>query len=320
MSTPDLSVVVVTHNGRDLALATLRSARASAGPIDVEWFVVDSGSSDDTPEAVERELPDVRVIRGANLGFAHANNMALPSARGRYVLLLNPDVEIGRGTLADLVLALDRRPDVGAAGVVLRGTGGELLPSIRRFPSPTRDLGEALFAPRWPVLRRVQELDLEFDRYFAERSVDWVSGAFLVVRRAAVEDVGPLDERFFLYSEEIDWCWRIRAAGWDIRHLPLIEATHHCGPSTPQRVAEECHSRMLYARKHYGRGRAMAIRAALALKHALRLGLLAAPATLRPALRARVRADAFGLAVLTGAMRPPLSRTARGQLPPGGQR
>jgi GT2 family glycosyltransferase len=313
MTRPDLTVAVVTYNGRELALAALRSALASAGPIAVEWLVVDNGSTDGTPEAIERELPEVRVLRAPNLGFAHGNNVALRHATGRYVLLMNPDVEIERGTLSRLVAALDERPEVGAAGVLQRGTDGALLPSIRRFPSPARDLGEALFAPRWPVLRRMQELDLDFDSYSRERPADWVSGAFLIARHEAVARVGPLDERFFLYSEEIDWCYRIRAAGWDIRHLPVMEITHHCGPTTPGRVAEECHSRILYARKHFGPVRAAGIRAALGLKHALRLGLVAVPALFKPRLRPRARTEAYGLAVVAGVMRPPMSQRARAE-------
>jgi GT2 family glycosyltransferase len=311
MSGSDLTVVVVTYNGRDLALATLRSAIANSGPIEVEWLVVDNGSTDGTPEVIERELPEVRVLRAPNLGFAHGNNVALQSARGRYVLLLNPDVEILRGKLSALVAALDERPGVGAASVLHRGTDGGLLLSIRRFPSPARDLGEALFAPRWPFMRQLQELDMDVESYYSERPADWVSGAFLVARREAIEDVGPMDERFFLYSEEIDWCRRIRDAGWDIRHLPVIEITHHCGPTTPGRVAEECRSRVLYARKHFGRVRAAGIRGALALKHGLRLALLAVPALVNARFRARLRTEAFGLGVVLGLMEPPLSTRAR---------
>jgi N-acetylglucosaminyl-diphospho-decaprenol L-rhamnosyltransferase len=313
MSTPDLSVVVVTHNGRELALATLRSASARIGGIPVEWLVADSGSSDGTPETIERELPHVPVLRCANRGFAHANNVALEAARGRYVLLLNPDVEIERGSLASLVAALDERPEVGAASVLQRGTDGALLPSIRRFPSPARDLGEALFCPRWPVLRHVQELDLEFDRYFEERSADWLSGSFLVARREAIAEVGPLDERFFLYSEEIDWCYRIRRAGWEIRHLPVMEVTHHGGSYSPERAAELCHSRLLFARKHFGRGRASGIRAALTLKHALRL-LLLFPSVMVREGRGRLRMESSALGVALGAMGPPLSTRARAEL------
>jgi N-acetylglucosaminyl-diphospho-decaprenol L-rhamnosyltransferase len=318
---PDLTVVIVTHNGRELALATLRSARANSGDLAVEWIVADSGSSDGTPDAVEREWPDVRVIRCANLGFAHGNNAALVHARGRHVLLMNPDVEIRRGTLAELVAALDERPGVGAASVIQRGTDGVLLPSIRRFPSPGRDLGEALFAARWPALRGVQELDLDFGRYRAERSADWLSGAFLIARREAIEEVGQLDERFFLYSEEIDWCYRLREAGWEIRHLPVMEIIHHCGPSeAPQLVAELSHSRVLFAQKHYGRGRASLIRMALTLKHLLRLILLAVPAAIRPSLRERLHAQVLGLAVTAGGRRPPLSEAARALPTPAGGR
>ena len=302
---------MVTYNGRELALATLRSALESTGSIAVEWFVADNGSTDGTAEAIERELPGVTVIRGDNLGFAHGNNVVLERARGRYVLLLNPDIEIERGTLASLVAELDERPDVGAASVIHRGTAGHVLPSIRRFPSPLRNLAEALFAPKLRALRGLQELDLELDTYFEERAADWVCGAFLIARREAIGDAGPLDERFFLYSEEVDWCLRIRAAGWEIRHLPVMEIVHHEGKPTPARVAEECHSRVLYARKHFDRRAALAIHAALIVKHALRLALVAAPALLRPALRFRARCEAHGLAVLVGAMEPPLSKAAR---------
>jgi N-acetylglucosaminyl-diphospho-decaprenol L-rhamnosyltransferase len=316
VSRPDLSVVVVTYNGRELALETLASAQANAGPISTEWLVADSGSTDGTPEAVERDFPEARVFRCKNLGFAHGNNVALRAARGRYLLLLNPDVEIERGTFADLVAALDERPHVGAASVVQRGAGGELLPSIRRFPSPSRDMGEALFCPRWPILRHVQELDMDFERYFEERPADWLSGAFLVARREAVERVGLMDERFFLYSEEIDWCYRIHRAGWDIRHLPVMEIVHHCGGYAPERVAELCHSRVLFARKHFRPLRAASIRAALALKHTVRLLLLAAPSVVSRATRARLRGEAYGLAVALGGMRPPLSVRARGTVVP----
>jgi GT2 family glycosyltransferase len=311
VTVPDLSVIVVTHNGRDLALATLRSARDHAGPIAVQWLVVDSGSTDGTPDAIERAVPEARVLRCPNLGFAHANNVGLRVARGRYVLLLNPDVEVRRGRLADLVRALDDRPEVGGASVVQRASDGALLPSIRRFPSPLRDLGEALCCPRWPALRHVQELDLDFARYREERSADWVSGAFLAARREAVDQIGPLDERFFLYSEEIDWCRRLRAAGWDVRHLPVMEVVHHCGGSSPERVAELARSRVLFARKHFGPMGAAAIRAAVALGHALRLVALAPRGAADRAARRRLHEEAFGLATVLGVMRPPLSARAR---------
>ncbi|HUC07383.1 MAG TPA: glycosyltransferase, partial [Solirubrobacterales bacterium] len=157
---PDLSVVIVTHNGREMALRTLRSAHESLGDLRAEWIVVDSASSDGTPEAIEREFDDVEVLRAPNRGFAAGNNVGIAWAQGRYVLLLNPDVEVLKGSFADLVAALDSRPDVGIASVIQRGSEGELQLSMRRFPSPGRDLGESLFAPRWPLFKSLQELEM----------------------------------------------------------------------------------------------------------------------------------------------------------------
>jgi GT2 family glycosyltransferase len=302
---PDLSVIVVTHNGRDMALTTLRSARANLGDISAEWLVADSGSTDGTPDAIEREFPDVTVFRAANRGFAAGNNVALPHARGRYVLLLNPDVEIEHGALADVVAALDERVEVGMASVLQRGSDGRLLPSIRRFPTPARDLGEALGAARVPLLRRMQELDDEYERYTQERSVDWLVGAFLIARREAVADVGPMDEAFFLYSEEIDWCHRFRQHGWDIRHFPFAAVIHHGGDSErPELVAQLSSSRLRFAYKHFALPKAVGIHAALMLKHVLRLVAIVPAAALMPRLRRRARAEASGLVVLCGGAPP----------------
>jgi GT2 family glycosyltransferase len=305
---PDLSVVVVTHNGCELALRTLRSARASLGRARAQWVVVDSASSDGTPEAIEREFGDVEVLRVANRGFAAGNNAGIARARGRYVLLLNPDVEVRAGTLGDLVAALDSRPDVGIASVVQLDGRGDLQFSMRRFPSPLRDLGESLFAARWPLLRMVQELEVRSERYRREASPDWVVGAFLCVRAETISGIGPMDERFFLYSEEIDWCLRARRAGWDVRHLPLMTVTHHAGRrDRGDLMAQLAHSRSLFARKHHGWLGALGIRAALALGHLLRLAALALPAVLDTASRRRLGAERRALAVLLGFARPPLS-------------
>lgn len=293
---PDLSVVVVTHGGRELALRTLRSARAAAGAATIQWLVVDSGSGDDTAGAIAEEFADVRLFRRANIGFAAANNVALPHARGRYVLLLNPDVEVEQGTLAELVEELDRRPHTGAASVIQRAPDGTLQASIRRFPSVGRQLGEALFAGRL-----VGECESDEDGYRAEREADWLVGAFLVVRREALEAVGPLDERFFLYSEETDWCLRLRRAGWDVRHLPQLEIVHHQGGyAQPELAAQLAFSKLLFARKHYGRVRTGAIQGALALRHLLRAPLFTALSIPRPRWRARAHGERRALSIALG--------------------
>lgn len=304
---PDLSVITVTHNGREMALRTLRSALGAAGPASIEWLVVDAGSADGTPDAIERELGQVQVIRRGNRGFAASNNVALERARGRYVLLLNPDVEILSGTLSELIAAMDARPALGLASVVQRGTDGELQPSIRRFPSPLRSLGESLFAAHWPAMRTLQELETRPAPYEDERHVDWLVGAFLIARHEAVQAVGPMDERFFLYSEEIDWCYRFWRAGWPVAHLPTLAIVHHCGGrSHGDLMAQLSHSRLLFADKHYGAARRLGIRAALALGHAIRIAIFGAAALLDRAQRDRVRAEWAALRVILGRARPPL--------------
>jgi GT2 family glycosyltransferase len=316
---PDLSVIVVTHNGREMALRTLRSALGATGGADVEWLLVDADSSDGTPDAVERELPAVHVARRGNRGFAASNNVGLDRARGRYVLLLNPDVEVRSGTLAELVAAMDARPGLGLASVTQLGTGGELLPTIRRFPSPLRALGAALFAAHWPVLRTFQELETRPDRYAEERHADWLVGSFLIARREAVDAVGPLDERFFLYSEEIDWCYRFWQAGWPVAHLPVMVVTHHCGGrSHGDLVPQLSHSRLLFAAKHYGAARRGAIRAARALNHLVRIAALAPLAPFRAAERRRVRDEWAGLRVILGLAAPPLGPHSRAAIAAGG--
>jgi N-acetylglucosaminyl-diphospho-decaprenol L-rhamnosyltransferase len=304
---PDLSVVVVSHNGREMALATLRSALGATGTAAVEWLVVDAGSGDGTPDAIEAEFSQVRVLRRDNRGFAASNNVALAEAQGRYVLLLNPDVEIRSGTFGELVAAMDARPELGLASVVQRGSDGALQPSIRRFPSPLRSLGEALFAAYWPVLDTLQQSDTRAARYEHEGDVEWVVGAFMIARREAVAAVGPLDERFFLYSEETDWCYRFWQAGWPVAHLPVMVVTHHSGSSKGGELMPQLsHSRLLFAAKHYGLAKRAGIRAALTLRHALRVAVFAVLATVRPGQRRRLRAEWASLRVTLGLAAPPL--------------
>jgi GT2 family glycosyltransferase len=302
---PDLTVIVVTHQGRDLVLDVLRTAQARTGPIDAEWIVVDSGSTDGTPDAIERDFPDVRVLRAANIGFAAGNNIAFERARGRYLLLLNPDVEIADGTLAELVAAMDERPDVGIASAPTFYPDGVLQQSIRRFPSPARQLGEALLLHRLPLLGHMTEEETRAARYDDERSADWLSGSFLFARRVAVEQAGGMDERFFLFAEETDWCLRVRAAGWDIRHLPILRLVHHTGRTDrPDLFAQTSWSKVLYARKHFSPGGRAVFRSALALRHGLRWLMLAPPSLGRAELREQVAAERLALLAVLGLVAP----------------
>jgi N-acetylglucosaminyl-diphospho-decaprenol L-rhamnosyltransferase len=306
VSSVDLSVIVVTHQGGELATTALRAARERTGAITAEWLVVDSGSTDGTPEVLEAAFPDISVQRLPNVGFAAGNNVALERARGRYLLLLNPDMEIASGTLEDLVAAMDARPRVGLASVIQTWPDGGLQQTIRRFPSPGRQLGEALWLTRVPGFEALSEEEHRPEPYGREQAADWLVGGFMLVRRETVDEVGGLDERFFLFSEETDWCRRVRDAGWDIHHLPLVTAIHHTGRmARPDLFAQNSHSKLLYARKHLGRGGSAAFRTAIVVRHALRAGLLAPLGLVRPPLRVRVQAELRAFAVVAGLAEPP---------------
>jgi hypothetical protein len=306
---PDLSVIVVTHNRPELALMTLRSALAAIDKLTVEWILIDSGSSDGTPQAIEDAYPELTVQREPNVGFAAANNLGLARASGRYVLLLNPDVETIAGSYDELVATLDAQPEIGVASVVQMAPDGSLQYSIRRFPSAWLSLGEALGAARWKPLRGWREEQVNAARYRHRASVDWLVGAFLIARAEAVAQVGGLDERFFLYSEETDWCFRFHQAGWKVVHLPSMSVTHHTGHAPGGDLsAQLSYAKILFARKHYGRLSATTIRAALALRHGLRASFAGAAGKLRPQLGPRADVERRALGVVLGTSEPPFAR------------
>jgi GT2 family glycosyltransferase len=174
----------------------------------------------------------------------------------RYVLFLNPDTEILRGRLSDLVARLDRRPGVGLVGVRQVNGEGHLDMTIRRFPNALRAFGDAMSAEHLPGRPRwLGERELDHSAYDCELECDWTSGSFMLARREAIESAGFMDERFFMYSEETDFCRRISKAGWGIRHFPWMTIRHY-GAQLGIQPSTEClsaHSRMVYARKHFSR-------------------------------------------------------------------
>jgi GT2 family glycosyltransferase len=304
-ATPDLSIVIVTHNGRDLALASIESAMSKLGDLLIEWVIVDSGSTDDTPDAIEARWPEIEVIRVANIGFAAANNVGFAAARGRYLLALNPDTQVLWGRFRTLVEAMDVRPDVGAASVIQEESDGSLQ-CIRRDPSLGRSLSEALWLRKLPGCARWQERELDQAAYAQERDADWLVGAVLILRREAVAEVGGFDERFFMYSEEADLCRRIRNAGWAVRHLPVMRILHYGGAPNPRLVAQATFSRLEYASKHFGRLERALFRGVLALHHLMRLASVA----LRPGQGERRAGEHRALKVVLGLAQPPFGRRA----------
>ena len=251
----DLAIVVVSTNEAHWLERCLTTAYEHAGTAELQVIVVDNSSVDGTRELVESGFPQAQVVTSPNRGFAYGNNRGLEQAHARYLLLLNPDTEIIDGTFGELVELLDQRPEVGLAGVRQITADGSLWPTIRRFPSPSRALGEALFSERWPAHPAWSgERVLDRSAYERECPCDWTSGSFMLVRREALLSSGLLDERSFIYSEEPDLCLRIKRAGWDVRHLPQMTIIHHAGKAgiRPRMAAQLAFSRKQYAQHHLG--------------------------------------------------------------------
>jgi GT2 family glycosyltransferase len=264
----DVCVIIVSHNGKPWLEPALSSLYARADDVDLDVVVVDNG--DDAAAAyVDRRFPAARTITCPNRGFAHANNCALRTADARYVLFLNPDTEFLAGSLAELVAALERRPEVGLAGVRQVGSDGALAPSIRRFPSTANMLAEAFGVERFPGLRRVLgERQLDPRLYARETLCDWTSGSFMLARREALVCSDGFDERFFLFSEETDLCWRLKHGGWEVIHLPCVTIRHHEHGASARLESQVAYARLQFARKHLRR--VAPYRAVLGLRYALR--------------------------------------------------
>jgi hypothetical protein len=254
----DLSVLVVTYRSRDCIVPCLRSIAADHGSLAVEVLVLDNASDDGTAAWVRQECPEARVIEtGGNLGYAKAVNIGLAATTGRCALVLNPDCLVHPGALPALVAWLDAHPRCGIAAPRILDDAGRVEYSARSYP----DHFTFLFN-RYSLLTRLFPGNPWSRRYLlsdwdhaSPRSVDWVSGAAMCARRAAVAEVGGMDEAFFMFNEDVDWCRRMTLAGWTVDFVPAAEVTHAIGASkgrVSERVILERHRGMIhYFRKHH---------------------------------------------------------------------
>jgi GT2 family glycosyltransferase len=252
----DLSVVVVSYNTRELLARCLRSIAETVRGLSVEVIVVDNASTDDSAMMVAREFPDARLlVNRANRGFAQANNVGIAQCSGRYVLLLNSDAILHAGAAQAMTALLDAHPEAGAVGGMLLNPDGSFQGSHADFPRLTDELLLLVGAPRW-LRPKTYPSRGEADSQVRCRT-GWVSGALLLLRREALAGVGLLDERFFMYAEEMDLCYRLRRMGWDVYYEPAARATHWGGASSdtvPQRKrAQLYYSKWLFFRKHRSR-------------------------------------------------------------------
>jgi GT2 family glycosyltransferase len=262
----DLSVIIVSFNTRDLLRDCLQTLLRHQGSLRLQTIVVDNASEDGSAEMLEAEFPEVLLIRSpVNLGFGRANNLGFEQARGRYLVLLNSDAFIDEQTLPQSVARMDAEPDVGLAGGRLVGRQGEWQPSARMFPSLLNEfLTLSGLSARWPKSRLFGRMDRTWADPLAPAEVDWVPGAYSIIRASVLEQIGPFDQRFFLYFEEVDLCRRIKAAGYRVCYWPEIRVLHIGGESSrtlkrltfsgvgSQLTLWRMRSQALYHRKHRG--------------------------------------------------------------------
>ena len=226
---PEVSIIIISYDTRQFIGTCLGALARHAGDVACEVIVLDNASRDGSAEMIEQEFPWVVLVKNpANLGYAKAVNQGIRLARGRYFLVLNPDVEVAEGSVASLLSFMERNPGVGLAGAKLLYPDGTLQMSCRTFYTlPIVLLRRTPLGKLFPKARVVREhLMLDWD-HNCERMVDWVLGACMMVRREAYESVGGMDERFFLYLEDVDWCFRMGKHGWKVAYAPSAVMKHY---------------------------------------------------------------------------------------------
>ena len=263
-SSCEASVVIVSFNTRDVLRECLQSVELESAGLAIKTLVVDNNSSDGSPELVASEFPWVHLLRSAiNLGFGAANNLAIESAQGPYVILLNSDAILCAGSLRLALAHMDEQPKVGLAGGRLVGRDLASQPSARMFPNVLTDAFVLTgLAARYPKSKIFGYFDRTWADPFSACEIDWVPGAFSIIRTDVLKEVGLFDPRFFLYGEEVDLCRRMKRAGFQIWYWPDILVVHVGGESSrnmsdvdlsgAQVVHWRMRSTLLYYRKHHG--------------------------------------------------------------------
>jgi GT2 family glycosyltransferase len=254
----DLAVVIVNYKSLEPLLGCLRSLGGGAPGVGLETVVVDNSPGDGAAAGVAREFPGVRWITSPeNVGFARAVNRGIAATSAPFVALLNPDCEVRPGALAELLRFHAARPDTGIAAPQILNPDGSLEFSARGYPGAA-----AFLFNRYSLLTRLLPGNPWSRRYLltdwdhtSVRDVDWVSGACMCVRREAIAAVGPMDEGYFMFNEDVDWCRRMNQAGWRVRYVPEAVVVHHIGASkgrvAPRVILERHRGMVRYFRKHH---------------------------------------------------------------------
>jgi len=254
----DVSIIIVNWNTRDILRDCLESVYVCTKDIAFEVIVIDNASSDGSADMAKREFPQVRLVENSeNKGFAAANNQGMRLARGRYVLLLNSDTVVLDAAIQRAVGFADSHPEAGVVGCRVLNADRSLQPTCFMFPSVLNILLWTTYV--YKLFSRSRFWGRERMTWWNRddvREVDVVTGCFMLVRREAIERVGPMDEQFFMYAEEADWCYRFSRAGYKRLFMPDAQIIHLGGASSdqikPRMIAQWRKSTLLYFRKHKG--------------------------------------------------------------------
>jgi GT2 family glycosyltransferase len=276
---PDLSIIIVGWNVREYTLRCIQAVESRSAGISVQLILVDNASVDGTAAAVRDRFPAVEVVEaGANLGFPRANNLALPLVRGRHLLYLNPDTEVGEGTLRSCVAALDDDPSIGVVGCRLLYPDGSVQYEGARSAYRLRHLAyELLYLHMlFPRSRIFGDHLIGHWAHDTDRDVDAVCGAFLMVRSELAREIGGFPEDVFMYFDDLAFCLRVRARGWRVRYLAGVATIHHTNRSSRQRrdaefALLEPEYKVRLIREGSGRVAGAAARGLFALRSLLRM-------------------------------------------------
>lgn len=256
----DISVILVSYNTAEITKVSLQHLFASELKQQMEVFIVDNASRDNSVEVIRAAYPNVPLIENqVNVGFGRANNQALPFITGRYVLLLNTDAFVGPDVIAKTIAYMDAHPKCGILGVKLIGENGDLQPSCRYFPTPWRIFLQTTGLKRF--FKNAQMVDEMNWDHASVRSCDWVPGCYYLVRKEVIDQVGLFDPLYFMYCEEVDHCYATKKAGWEVAYYPM--PVIHLGGQSAKSDSEisthgrqiqslQIESELLYYRKNHG--------------------------------------------------------------------
>ena len=301
MTAIELSIIIVNWNTRELLAGCLQAiedsrlkiqdSQSSICNLQSVFTVVDNASTDGSAAMVRERFPWVRLIENdKNVGFARANNQGISEATGRYVLLLNSDTEVRPGALDALIAFMDIHPRAGACGARLLNGDGSVQSACHPMLTPGREFWRLLFLEKlWP---RATYPMHKWDTV-APRRVEVIKGACLLLRQEALTQVGPLDDRYFMYTEEVDVCYRLAQAGWELWYVPAAQVVHY-GEASSRQVREEMYlqlyrSKLQFYRKFGGEARADHFKRLLRLAYWPRLVVAALGSRLKPSLSAQAR-------------------------------